>query len=173
MDGMRRVSFSDEHCSVARALDLVGDWWTLMIVRDLSLGLRRFDQIQADLGISRNVLTERLEMLVDNEIVSRTNIARTGTRYEYRLTEKGRDLIPVLFALIEWGDKWNPDPRAPYTEIVHTVCDHVTVPVPTCSHCGEVVHHGELTSRPGPAWIDDPDHPIARARRDRQQPDRA
>lgn len=170
---MKRVSFSDAHCSIARTLELVGDWWTLMIVRDLTLGLRRFDEIQADLGISRNVLTDRLEMLVTTDIATRHNIARTGTRYEYRLTEKGRDLYPVLDAMVQWGDKWAPDADGPYTELVHTTCDHVTHLELTCSHCGELVTRDELSSRPGPAFIDDPDHPIARARRHRAQLDPA
>lgn len=161
---MRRVSFDDQHCSVARALDLVGDWWTLMIVRDVSLGLYRFDEIQTDLGISRNVLTDRLEMLVAGDILERRNIARSGTRYEYRLTDKGRDLQPVLTALMRWGDRWNPDPDSPYTQLIHTDCDHVTELLPSCANCGEVVEVGHLSSRPGPDFTDDPEHPINRAR---------
>ena len=91
---VKRVSFDAMPCSIAQTLEVVGEWWTLLIVRDVSLGLRRFEEIQDDLGISRNILTDRLNKLVDDEILYRTNIATTGTRYDYRLTDKGRDLLP-------------------------------------------------------------------------------
>ena len=98
---VKRVSFDAMPCSIAQTLEVVGEWWTLLIVRDVSLGLRRFEEIQDDLGISRNILTDRLNKLVDDEILYRTNIATTGTRYDYRLTDKGRDLLPVLLALMQ------------------------------------------------------------------------
>jgi DNA-binding HxlR family transcriptional regulator len=164
---MKRISFDEMSCSVAQALEVVGEWWTLLIVRDVSLGLRRFDEIQEDLGISRNVLTDRLNKLVDEEILYRTNIAASGTRYDYRLTDKGLDLIPVLLALMAWGDRWVEQTDGPYTQIVHTACGHVTRPGLICSHCGETIPLDELRSRPGPAFTDDPGHPINRARRAR------
>ena len=165
---MKRVSFDAMPCSIAQSLEVVGEWWTLLIVRDVSLGLRRFEEIQDDLGISRNILTDRLNKLVDDEILYRTNIATTGTRYDYRLTDKGRDLVPVLLALMQWGDRWAAHPGGPFTEMVHTTCGHVTEPELTCSHCGEVIDLDDLRSRPGAAFADDPAHPIVRARRARQ-----
>ena len=161
---MKRVSFDAMPCSIAQTLEVVGEWWTLLIVRDVSLGLRRFEEIQDDLGISRNILTDRLNKLVDEEILYRTNIATTGTRYDYRLTDKGRDLLPVLIALMRWGDRWAAHPGGRFTEMVHTRCGHVTEPELTCSHCHEVIELDDLRSRPGPAFEDDPAHPVVRAR---------
>ncbi len=164
LDSVKRVSFEEMPCSVAQTLEVMGEWWTPLIVRDVSLGLRRFEEIQDDLGISRNILSDRLNKLVDEGILFRTNIARTGTRYDYRLTDKGRDLIPVIHALRQWGDKWAPRPEGPYTELVHTTCDHVTHPVLTCDHCGEPATPETLRARPGANFVDDPAHPITRAR---------
>ena len=160
---MKRVSFDTMHCSIAQALEVVGEWWTPLIIRDVSLGLRRFEQIQSDLGISRNILTDRLNKLVDDDILFRTNIAASGTRCDYRLTAKGLDLMPVLIALMQWGDRWAVGPEGPYTELIHTTCDHVMHPQPTCDHCGEVVTPSTTRSRPGPAYADDPTHPLARS----------
>ena len=97
---MKRVSFDGMSCSIARSLETIGEWWTPLIVREVFWGRRRFDEIQGDLGISRNILTDRLTTLVDDGVFERRNIAQTGTRWEYHLTEKGRDLFPVLMALL-------------------------------------------------------------------------
>lgn len=165
---MRRVSFDAMDCSIAQALEVVGEWWTPLIIREVSLGRRRFEEIQEDLGISRNILTERLNKLVDDGVLYRTNIAHSGTRYEYRLTEKGHEFFTVLVTLLQWGDKWMPNPRGPHTELVHTTCDHVTHPVLTCSHCGEVVTDADVRARPGKHFKDDPAHPLVRAAQARQ-----
>ena len=94
------------NCSVARSLDIVGEWWTLLIVRNIMFGQRRFEAIQADLGIARNILSDRLNTLVAHEVVERVKYQEHPERYEYHLTEKGRDLYPVVAALMAWGDKW-------------------------------------------------------------------
>src|SRR5687767_5069851 len=103
---MRRTSFADMNCSIAQALEVVGEWWTLLILRDVFLGVRRFDDFQKRLGIARNVLADRLDTLVERGILERRPYQDRPPRDEYVLTEKGRDLLPVIHALREWGDRW-------------------------------------------------------------------
>ncbi|MFE0103131.1 winged helix-turn-helix transcriptional regulator [Streptomyces sp. NPDC059009] len=102
----QRTRLDDTHCAIAQALDVVGDWWTLLIVRDTARGLHRFDELQRELGVSRKVLTERLRLLVDAEVLSRVPYQEHPPRHEYRLTPRGRALLPVLVALQDWGDTW-------------------------------------------------------------------
>lgn len=107
---MARKRFDDSSCSVARALNEVGDWWSLLIVLHAMYGTRRFVDFQQQLGIAKNILCDRLARLVDNEVLRKEEVGEHGSRFEYRLTEKGRDLFPVVVALRQWGDKWNPAP---------------------------------------------------------------
>ncbi|MFE2653282.1 winged helix-turn-helix transcriptional regulator, partial [Streptomyces sp. NPDC059346] len=102
----QRTSLADADCSIAQALDVVGDWWTLLIVRDTARGVHRFDALQQELGVSRKVLTERLRLLVDAGVLAREPYQDRPVRYEYRLTPRGRALLPVLIALQDWGDAW-------------------------------------------------------------------
>lgn len=102
----QRTSLADADCAIAQALDVVGDWWTLLIVRDTARGVHRFDALQEELGVSRKVLTERLRLLVDAGVLSREPYQDRPPRYEYRLTRRGRALLPVLIALQDWGDTW-------------------------------------------------------------------
>jgi DNA-binding HxlR family transcriptional regulator len=104
---MLKRAYEGQNCSVASALEVVGERWTLLIVRDAFLGLRRFDQFQESLGIARNVLTDRLNWLVDEDILARVRYTERRERYEYRLTQKGRDLLLSLTALRQWGDKYS------------------------------------------------------------------
>lgn len=104
--GMSRKRFGEMNCSVAQALEVLGDWWTLLIVRESFLGTRRFADFQANLGIAKNILSDRLEHLVEHDILQRVDVGQRGTRYEYRLTEKGRDLLTVVTALRQWADAW-------------------------------------------------------------------
>ncbi|HEX7094954.1 MAG TPA: helix-turn-helix domain-containing protein [Acidimicrobiales bacterium] len=147
---MRRTSFEGMNCSIARTLEVVGEWWSLLIVRDAMIGIRRFDDFQHRLGISRNILTQRLNRLVDQGVLERVPYQHHPLRHEYRLTEKGRDLWVVLSAMREWGDKWAPLPNGPSAELVHTRCGHTTTIVPTCSVCGEVLELGQLRLVAGP-----------------------
>ena len=103
---MRRTSFEDMNCSVAQCLEVVGEWWSLLIVRDAFLGVRRFDDFQARLGISRNILNQRLNHLVDNGVLERLPYQDNPPRSEYRLTDKGRGLWHVVTAMRQWGDRW-------------------------------------------------------------------
>ncbi|MEV8307604.1 winged helix-turn-helix transcriptional regulator [Streptomyces flavidovirens] len=102
----QRTRLDDADCSIAQALDVVGDWWTLLIVRDAARGVHRFDAFQAETGMSRKVLAERLRLLVDADVLTREPYQDRPVRYAYRLTRRGRALLPVLIALQDWGDTW-------------------------------------------------------------------
>lgn len=115
---MYRKRFDGKNCSIARALDEVGEWWTLLIVRECTQGRTRFDEFQSELGIARNVLTVRLERLIELGILERFPIAKRANTFGYRLTDKGESLYPVLVALIQWGDEWlSPNGQPPITLI--------------------------------------------------------
>lgn len=101
-----RTRFSDENCGVARALEVLGDWWTLLVVREAFLGTRRFADFERELGIAKNVLAQRLAHLVEHGVLARVDAGVHGTRYEYELTPMGKDLVTVVTALRQWGDRW-------------------------------------------------------------------
>jgi DNA-binding HxlR family transcriptional regulator len=101
-----RRRFRRENCSVAQALEVLGDWWTLLVVREAFLGVRRFADFEASLPISKNVLTRRLAHLVRHGVLERVDEGVHGTRYEYELTPRGKDLIALMTALRQWGDRW-------------------------------------------------------------------
>jgi DNA-binding HxlR family transcriptional regulator len=147
---MERTSFADMRCSLARSLELIGDWWSPLIIRDLFLDVTRFDDLVEDLGISRNLLTRRLKALVDDGIVERAAYQRHPPRYEYRLTEAGRDLVPALLALTEWGDRWARPKEGRPMLFVHKGCGHQFRPQVTCSACGDVVTAEAVMAVPGP-----------------------
>ena len=152
------------NCSIAQCLEVVGEWWSLLILRDAFLGVRRFDDFQASLGISRNVLNQRLSGLVEHGVLDRVPYQEHPPRSEYRLTDKGRDLWLVVTAMRQWGDKWAA-PDGPPVEIVHTACDHVSQAVPTCSHCGDTLDARAVRAIPGPGSRDaDPPAPPGAAR---------
>ena len=140
------------HCSVAQCLEVVGEWWSMLIVRDASLGVSRFDDFQERLGISRNVLQQRLTHLVDHGVLERVAYQAHPPRYDYRLTEKGRDLWPVLAAMRQWGDRWAA-PEGPPLEVVHRDCGHVTQVEQRCSECGEVLELRGLRAVEGPGAV--------------------
>jgi DNA-binding HxlR family transcriptional regulator len=142
-------------CTIARALDVVGEWWSLLIVRDAFLGVTRFDDWQRRLGIARNVLSARLERLVEQGIFERRRYQDNPVRHEYVLTHKGRDLAPVLDALRTWGNVHAAPPDGPPAVLVHDDCGHETRPVRVCSHCGERIRTGRVHVEPGPG-ADDP-----------------
>lgn len=147
---MQRTSFDQMSCSVARTLDVLGEWWTPLIVRDLSLGITRFGALQRDLGISRKVLTQRLEALLAHGVVERAAYQRNPVRYDYRLTEKGADLVTVVLAMTAWGDRWvfGADERP--LLLRHERCGALTDPVLCCSSCGDPLQPGGVTALPGP-----------------------
>lgn len=146
---MRRKSFANMNCSIAQTLEIVGEWWSILIIRDCMLGVTRFDDFQASLGIARNVLTDRLNALVARGILARVPYQEHPERYDYRLTEKGRDLWPILTALRQWGDRWEA-PHGPPLVIEHKACGHQALMVPTCSACGEPMDARSVRALPGP-----------------------
>jgi len=141
-------------CSVAQCLEIVGEWWSILLVRDAFLGVTRFDQFQEHLGISRNVLNQRLLRLVEAGVFEKIPYSEHPPRYDYRLTDKGRDLWPVLTALRQWGDKYAAE-NGPPLRIVHKGCGHETQAVMTCSVCGETIEARDVRAVPGPAATDE------------------
>ena len=136
-------------CSIAATLAAVGDRWTLLILRDLFRGVRRFERLHQDLGIARNLLTDRLQRLVDLEIVHRVPYQDRPVRREYHLTSKGADLSPALVALMHWGDRWYAVDGPP-TLLVHDTCGTPLDQAVSCPACHEPVGPHHIRSRPGP-----------------------
>jgi DNA-binding HxlR family transcriptional regulator len=146
--GVERKSFSDMNCSVAQCLEVVGEWWSMLIMRDAFLGVTRFDQFQQRLGISRNVLNQRLSHLVDAGVLTKVPYSDHPLRYDYRLTDKGRDLWPVLTTMRQWGDKYAA-PDGPPLEVVHKGCGETSEAVLTCSACREPIGPRDVRAVPG------------------------
>jgi DNA-binding HxlR family transcriptional regulator len=136
---------------VARTLELIGERWTMMILRDAFYGVRRFDDFQADLGVARNILSKRLAGLVDSGIMRKVRYEERPPRYEYRLTEKGRDLIGIVTSLLAWGDKWESD--EPPTRLIHTGCGEAVHAVAACSECGGAIDAFNLRIDPLPPIV--------------------
>jgi DNA-binding HxlR family transcriptional regulator len=147
LSGVLKRDYEGQNCSIARALEAVGERWTLLIVRDVFLGLRRFDEIQASLGIARNVLTERLNRLVSEGILERARYSERPERFEYRLTEKGRELNIALTALRQWGDKYMSEqpPR-----LLRTRADRKPVVAALVPKGADVLRPDEVETVPGP-----------------------
>lgn len=147
---MRRASFRDMNCSIAQALEIIGEWWTLLIIRDAFLGVTRFDDFQERLGISRNILTARLQTLVDAGVLDRAVYDEARGRADYVLTRKGRALVPVLTALRQWGDEWIVGREHAPLEAVHSGCGTRTRAVLHCETCGERLRAGDVELVAGP-----------------------
>ena len=139
--------YEGQNCSIARALEVVGERWTLLIIRDALLGLRRFDQFQESLGIARNVLTDRLNRLVEEGILERVRYCERPQRYEYRLTTKGRDLAVTLAGLRQWGDKYLSE-KPPW--ITRRQSDKRPVIAAFVPKGADVVREDELENVPSP-----------------------
>ena len=147
---MQKTSFAKMRCSLARGLDLIGDWWSPLIIRDLFLNVTRFDELVEDLGISRNLLATRLKFLADNGIVERRAYQQRPARHEYRLTSAGIDLVPVILALSDWGDRWARPKEGSPILFIHTVCGHQFSPNVVCSECGTTLTADAVKAVPGP-----------------------
>lgn len=138
-----------QNCSAARALEVIGERWTLLILRDAFLGIRRFDGFQRDLGVSRGVLTARLQWLCDEGILERRIYQERPARFEYRLTQKGRDLWPAMMALMKWGDRYESEDGAPRL-VLHRGCGGEVTDHSTCAKCGAELTIHDVETRPGP-----------------------
>jgi DNA-binding HxlR family transcriptional regulator len=147
---MQRTPFSEFACSVARSLEIVGEWWTPLILRDVFLGLRRFDLIQADLGIPRKVLTERLMTLVDNGILEKRPYRDGRIRDEYHLTERGRDFATTLIAIMDWGDRWLSGDSGVPLRVNHSDCGGSVKARLVCDRCNQEVDVDGVTFASGP-----------------------
>jgi DNA-binding HxlR family transcriptional regulator len=143
MDSPRDVA-GPRTCSIARTLDVVGEKWALLALREVFFGVRRFDQIVARTGAPRDVLTARLRKLVDAGVLERVQYSERPPRSEYRLTAAGRDLQPVLVSLMHWGDRHLSGGQPPPVVWTHT-CGHAMTPLLTCEHCAGPVGPGTLT----------------------------
>lgn len=141
-------------CSIAATLGVIGDRWSLLILRDVFRGARRFSEIQTDLGIAKNLLSDRLSSLVGHDVLERVPYQDRPVRYEYRLTAKGADLSTALIALMGWGDRWYATDGAP-TVLVHETCGQPLEQVVRCPRCDETVSPGAIRSRPGPGRSND------------------
>lgn len=148
--GMPKQQFADISCSIARAVDVIGQRWTPLIVRDLFAGMTKFEDIRRDLGIASNILAVRLEELEHHGVVERHQYQSAPARYEYVLTTMGRDLYPVVATLLAWGDKWLSAPEGPPALTVHTGCGNVTTAKTVCAECGGELNADNAIAAPGP-----------------------
>jgi DNA-binding HxlR family transcriptional regulator len=143
-------SFPDQNCSIASALSIVGDRWTLLVMREVLFGRRRFAEIKRHTGIAPNILSDRLQMLVEHGLLVRTLYSEHPESYEYAPTRKGLDVNPVILTLLRWGDQHASPADGPPRVPVHAKCGHDAHPQLHCAHCGEVLHTADMKIRPGP-----------------------
>ena len=148
---MRHDDLGDVYCSVARTWSVIGERWTMMILRECFRGERRYDHFRTKLGLGANVLNDRLRVLTEEGVLERVPYQDRPVRHEYRLTTKGADLYPVLVALMNWGDRYAVD--VPPVRLVHRGCGHPAEPRLTCAHCAEPVAWRDMTAEVEPdAW---------------------
>jgi DNA-binding HxlR family transcriptional regulator len=141
-------------CSIARSLEVIGEWWTLLILRDAFFGITRFEAFQARLGIARNILTKRLDTLAEHGVLERRCYDEARGRHDYVLTDKGKALWPVLVTIRQWGDEWIVGTGNEPVTMVHTVCGARTTAVLTCDHCGEQLQRRDVRVVAGPGLDD-------------------
>jgi DNA-binding HxlR family transcriptional regulator len=157
---MLRNDYDSQICSIAGALEVVGERWSLLIVRDVLLGMRRFDELQSNLGIARNVLQARLQRLLEHGVLEKRRYQERPERFEYLLTEKGLELWPAIVALMQWGDRYATPPGGPPVVLEHKDCGgHLDVHR-ICAACGTRVGVRQARALPGPGAP--PGHPVFR-----------
>lgn len=149
---MLGADYPDQNCSIARTLEVVGERWSMLVVRDAFLGVRRFDDFQRSLGLSRNVLAARLARLVELGVLRKVQYSERPARFEYRLTDRGRDLFPVILALVDWGDRHAPTDAGPPRVFQHAGCGGTVDPRHMrCEACGADIDSArDVTALPGP-----------------------
>jgi DNA-binding HxlR family transcriptional regulator len=150
---MQRTQFGNMACSIARTLDVIGEPWSPLILRDVFVGINRFEQIQGDLGISRKVLTERLNWLVESGVLERRQYETRPPRHEYVLSPKGAQLVDLLMVMVAWGDHWADDGTGPPVLYRHHACGKVSHVELRCANCGEPMRSGDVDILPGPGAI--------------------
>jgi DNA-binding HxlR family transcriptional regulator len=142
-------TYDNQNCSIARTLELVGERWTMLVLREAFLGRRRFDEYAEHLGVARNVLSARLAHLVAEGVLAKVRYQERPERFEYRLAAKGRDLWPVLFALLRYGDAYYA-PAGPPMQLSHRGCGGELTDRRTCARCGAEVEPADVEAHPGP-----------------------
>ena len=148
---MKWQKLAKENCSLARTLAVVGDRWTLLVLREAFLRVRRFDEFESSLKIARRVLSERLALLVSEGILTKVAYQERPTRHEYRLSEKGLALYPAILSLVHWGDRYYAGDSGPPVLHRHLTCGHDFRSVLTCSECGDRVNARDVAARPSPS----------------------
>jgi DNA-binding HxlR family transcriptional regulator len=143
-----RTSFETIDCSIARTMAILGEPWTALILRDLFIGITRFDALHSHLGVSRKVLTARLSRLADDEVVVKRAYSQRPERFDYVLTGKGWQLCDILLAITAWGDKWTMEQDGPPALLRHRHCSHLATAEIRCSHCGEPLHAADTEVTP-------------------------
>ncbi|MCH8542689.1 MAG: helix-turn-helix transcriptional regulator [Alcanivorax sp.] len=142
---MKWHELGEMDCPIARSLSILGDRWTLLIIRNAFMGTRRFDDFQKQLGITRHLLSDRLNRLTEKDIFTKVRYQDAPKRYEYRLAEAGLALYPIILMLTKWGNIWlNDDNSHPPLQVIHKPCGHVTDPQLRCSECGEELHARDM-----------------------------
>jgi DNA-binding HxlR family transcriptional regulator len=144
---MHKADLSALPCSIARSLQVVGEWWTMLVLRDLCFGCNRFDEIAEHLGIARNILKARLDSLIDSGMAYRHQYSERPERHEYLPTEKGLDFVPVLLSIAAWGDRWTAQGSPPML-ITHLTCGHDTTATVVCSACAAPLGRDDIDVRP-------------------------
>ena len=142
--------FSEQNCSIANALAILGGRWTLLVMREILLGRRRFAEIERNVGVAPNILSDRLRQLVDHGLVTRRLYSERPPAHEYLPTQRGLDVAPVLVALLQWGDAHAVPAGGPPRVVVHSGCGHDADPALHCGHCGEPIGVRDWQVRPGP-----------------------
>lgn len=142
---MRWSDIGEQRCSVARTLSVIGERWTMLVLREAFMRTRRFDDFQRLTGAPRPILADRLRRLVDEGVLERRPYGSHPDRFEYRLTEKGLDLYPVIVSLLTWGDRWMDDGEGPPLALRHNACGHLTHPELACPECGGWVGARDIT----------------------------
>ena len=147
---MQRTDFAQMPCSIARSLAVAGEPWSPLVIRDVFVGINRFDDLQRDLGISRKVLAERLRHLVEAGMLERRPYSERPPRHEYVLTRMGSEFMDVLMAMVAWGDRWTAGDAGPPVLRRHRGCGEVTRIELRCAQCGELVTSSDVEVEPGP-----------------------
>lgn len=147
---MQRTRFGDMACSIARTLDVVGEPWSPLILRNVYVGITRFEQLQQSLGISRKVLTERLKWLAENGVLERREYSSRPPRHEYTLTAKGLELCDLLLVMVRWGDRWTAGEAGPPVLYRHHACGEISHVELHCSVCDRPMRATDIDVLPGP-----------------------
>ncbi|WP_109441104.1 winged helix-turn-helix transcriptional regulator [Acinetobacter haemolyticus] len=150
---MKWEEIGDQPCSVARTLSILGDRWTMLILRNAFMGIRRFDDFQRSLGLTRHVLSERLKRLVEHDVLVKVPYIDRQERFEYKLTEKGLDLYPIILSMTQWADKWMDMGLGKPIEFTHKTCGNKMIPKMVCSECNEPISAKEVRASAGPGYF--------------------